>query len=261
MSDGTDIVIINNIKKGISMHKFLESIGMTEYKQSVYLALLQLGSATATQISKMANVKRPTTYDTLYELIGMGLASEVHANNKHYFLAENPNKLEEIVTKMRKEFAVSLPYLSSIYNSGGEKPDVAYYAGIDGIKNVCDDILKMPENSEVLGYVTSDVLRHPEMEEYLKYFVKKRVERSIKFRGVYNPSLKIDKWLEKSDKHLREYRAVSKDHFPFRDEINIYGNKMAIMSYGERPFGVIIGSKSVADTQRSIFELVWRSLN
>ena len=43
-------------------------------------------------------------------------------------------------------------------------------------------------------------------------------------------------------------------HYLFKNEINIYDDKVAIISH-EDQIGVIIQNKNIADTQRSIFEL------
>ncbi len=53
---------------------------------------------------------------------------------------------------------------------------------------------------------------------------------------------------------LREIYLIPKEKFPFRNEINIYDDKVAIISH-EDEIGVIIQNKNIADTQRSIFEL------
>jgi hypothetical protein len=50
---------------------------------------------------------------------------------------------------------------------------------------------------------------------------------------------------------------VPAGQFPFTNEIDIYGNKVAILSYTGELLAVIIESESVARTQRMIFELAW----
>ena len=62
-------------------------------------------------------------------------------------------------------------------------------------------------------------------------------------------------------KNLREIRLVSVKDFPITNEINIYDNKVAIVSFSEDEaelFGVIIESKEVAETQQQIFKMAWR---
>lgn len=51
-------------------------------------------------------------------------------------------------------------------------------------------------------------------------------------------------------------RLVDKERFPFTNEINIFRNKMIIMSYADL-LGVMVESEVIAKTQKSIFELSW----
>ncbi len=55
---------------------------------------------------------------------------------------------------------------------------------------------------------------------------------------------------------LRQCRLIDIEKFPFKNQINIFGNKIMIASYRDQ-MGVIIESKEIADTQRAIFELAW----
>ena len=62
---------------------------------------------------------------------------------------------------------------------------------------------------------------------------------------------------EKAEK--REVHLVPADKFPMSNEINIYDDKVAIISHKDL-MGVIIQNKQIADTQRSIFKLGWDAL-
>jgi len=46
--------------------------------------------------------------------------------------------------------------------------------------------------------------------------------------------------------------------YPFTNEINIYRNKVAIISLEDELVAVVIESESIANGQRSIFELAWK---
>ncbi|KKU45024.1 MAG: hypothetical protein UX62_C0043G0003 [Microgenomates group bacterium GW2011_GWA2_46_7] len=59
---------------------------------------------------------------------------------------------------------------------------------------------------------------------------------------------------------LRETIILPRKDFPVSNEINIYQNKVAIMSFGDEKIGIIIESQQIADTQRAIFNLLWKSL-
>lgn len=95
-----------------------------------------------------------------------------------------------------------------------------------------------------------------ELEGYFHDFVPRRVKKDIHFRGIV-PGCRQDHDPEENKAKKRDLRYVPELEFPFKNEINIYGNKISIESFKDK-IGLIIESKQIADTQRMIFELAWR---
>ena len=60
----------------------LERVGLKGKEASVYLALLELGTASVESIAKKAGTKRPTTYLVLDDLQNRGLVSIVPQQKK-----------------------------------------------------------------------------------------------------------------------------------------------------------------------------------
>ena len=66
-------------------------------------------------------------------------------------------------------------------------------------------------------------------------------------------------WPRPIKKNYREIRLVPPSEFSFANEINIYDDKVAIISFGKDKtvLGMIIESAEIADTQRAIFMMAW----
>ncbi len=63
--------------------------------------------------------------------------------------------------------------------------------------------------------------------------------------------------IENDKKDLRETKLLDRDKFPFSvDQINIFANKMFIVSYKDL-LVVMIESFAISKTMKSIFELAW----
>ncbi|MEK7143043.1 MAG: hypothetical protein AAB785_02435 [Patescibacteria group bacterium] len=117
----------------------------------------------------------------------------------------------------------------------------------------------MKRGDEILAYVTRET---PEaLGDYTIDYVHRRVAKGIYLRGIYNDSPKIRKYLIQNKEQLRESKIASFKKFPLKNEINIYANKVIIITYRPEPFGVMIESQEVADTQRAIFEMAWRGIH
>ena len=61
----------------MDMKQALKTIGLSDKESAVYMALLQLGQATAYAVAVKSGLKKPTTYIILDELIEKGLVLKV----------------------------------------------------------------------------------------------------------------------------------------------------------------------------------------
>lgn len=237
----------------------LEKLGFNQKEQEVYFALLQLEKATANAIAQKSGIKRPTTYDILYRLQKQGFIYETQENKKRYFVAHQPEKLLDILENQRRDLKNDLPHLQSIFNTNPKKPKVAYFTGFDGIKQLYEDTLvSLKSGDEILAYVTNDTIKY--LEDYSLDYVRRRVAKKIKLRGIYQDTPELSKYLKDNAAQLRTSKVANSKDFPLKNEINIYADKMIIITYAPEPFGVLIESKEIAQTQRAIFEMAWKGL-
>ena len=71
----------------------LIDLGFGDKEASVYLALLELGPSTTTEISRRAGINRTTGYDILESLAGDGLINPIGDTKIQKFSAESPEKV------------------------------------------------------------------------------------------------------------------------------------------------------------------------
>lgn len=238
----------------------LINLGFGDKEASVYLALLELGPSTTSEISKHAKINRTTGYDILESLINDGLINPIGETKVQKFVAENPdkvivfleNKIKGGEERLKQAYNL-LPELFSIYNTE-EKPKVKYYEGTDRIKEAFEDTLTA--NIEIVGYAVGTDAFEAVGEDYLRDYFKRRVLKNIKVRVIAPDDPDTLKVTAKDKEELRESYIVPRDKFYFTTETNIYNNKVLIMSWKEK-FAVMIESKEIADAQKKVFELAW----
>src|ERR1035437_2544603 len=85
--------------KNLDLQKSLEFIGFSEKEVLVYLALLELGKGTVTQISKKAGISRPTGYHVLSSLESKELVKVSGKEPKQEYVAESPDQIEKLLLK------------------------------------------------------------------------------------------------------------------------------------------------------------------
>jgi len=239
----------------------LEDLGLTEEESKVYLALLELGNSYVSAIAKKAGVHRVSCYHTLGNLVSKGLVSTFTKNKMKFFAIESPkilvNKIEERFSKAKK----LLPELLSITNSLVYKPKIQYYEGLEGIKNIFEETLG--GDKEMLGYTNLATLPDVVPKEYLRDYAARKIKEGIKTRMLSPMSDEATAYLESYypegfDHNLVEVFFVNPDEFMFEYEINIFGNRVSIVSLKpDELMGMIIESPVYAKTQRAIFNLAW----
>lgn len=137
---------------------------------------------------------------------------------------------------------------------------MSFYEGVEGVKNVLLDTLETPQVTEILSYTSADYLAIGFDEDFLERYWQKRVSLKIPSRGIMpdTPAARSLFNEEKNRKKLRRLKFVPADKAGFTNEVDIYGDRVSFISLDkENLYGVVIKSKSIAETQRNIYELLW----
>ena len=244
-----------------SIKNILQDIGLTSEQTDIYLAGIELGQSSVQQLAQKAGAKRPTAYLILAELKEKGLFFQVLKGKKRYFVAEEPDKLFASIKDKENQLKQILPELRSLYNIDLDKPKIRFYEGIDGALAVYEDILaSLPNNSELLSYTGIAGLFKDFPKDFAKGFFQRRVRRNIRTRIIAIDSEESREWQKHAPFELREIILVDEKKAPFFGDTEIYGNKIALLSYKENFMAVVIESKEIANMQRFIFELAWKNL-
>lgn len=232
--------------------------GLDDKEAPLYLAGLQAGSAPASEYAKRTGLNRITAYNALEGLTQRGLMTvEKKVRGKWYA----PVPPEMLALEARKNVHLlerALPELASLGGTKGRKPHVRFFEGWEGLRRVYEDTLTTQE--ELLNFANSAVVRRF-WPAYDEEYVDERVKRGIRLRGIAPDDAAGRRVHGEDHERLREIRLVPAKDFDFTNEINIYDDKVAICSFGDRPedlFAVIIESQEVAKTQRQVFEMAWR---
>jgi sugar-specific transcriptional regulator TrmB len=238
----------------------LIDFGLSEKEAKVYLALLELGSGSVSEIARRARVTRTNTYHLLNALQSYGLvSSSENKAAKSVFSAEKPERLiymmREKMNEAERRYAdvkELMPQIKSIYHNPDQKLSVRYYEGVEGIITAYEDTLTA--KTKILGYASVEH-QHSFFPGYFPEYYQRRTQKKIPvecFLAETKDSLRI-KSLDK--KQLRNTYIIP-TRFQISPEINIYDDKIAILSLQEK-FGVIIESREVADAFRKMFTLAY----
>jgi len=256
-------IVNDNCEKFTQMNlqQVLEEFGLTERQAKVYLAILELGEATVSQIAERAQIERTGTYYVLESLKLKGLVSRFEKIKKDKYVAADPKEILNISRKREKLIEDYLPEFKAFQNVSNAKPHVRLYEGIEGIKAVWRKTLEK-KNVEILafsGYRLAEETALYHGKEYVEWglnYIKERAARKIFTRVISEDSKQARERQMVDKEELRELRIVPKEKFLFRNEIDILDDWVAITSYKEL-IALVIESKEFAQTMRNIFDLCW----
>ena len=245
--------------ENLELIKTLEYIGFSEKEVLVYLALLQLGRGTVTQISRKAGINRPTGYHILASLDSKELVKVSGNEPKQEYVAESPDQIEKLLLRKIendqtciKEARKIIPELKSMHNVF-DRPKVLFYEGREGLERVYEDTLTSTE--AIRAYASVENM-HMGLPGYFPGYYKRRAGKGIAIRAIIpNSSTGLErKSFDKAE--MRETALVPKEKFDFSPDINIYDNKVMIASWKEK-LGIIIESREISDSMKKIYELAW----
>lgn len=234
--------------------EILSNIGFNKKEAQVYLAALELGGATITDIAQKAGLPRTTSYGIIKILAHKGLVSFNVKKKRKYFFAEDPKRLLSIAQERERVLREAMPDLQSIYNVSEIKPKIKFYEGKEGIKTILEDILKSKKDFLAITSI-EDMLKV--FNDSFPRFIEERANRKINVKLLTNRAPAALALAEKDKMEFRQTKFVPKE-FSFHTAMFIYGDKLAVISVNKKPIiGIVIEDTNIVYTQRMLFEIIW----
>jgi len=239
----------------MDLEKILENYGLEEKQARVYLACLELGSATAYKLAQKTSLPRSTCYEITRVLQDKALISVFYKNKVKYFAAEDPRKTIDTAKEKIEQFEKALPRFNAVFNVAKEKPKVRFYEGAAGMKTILKEILG--EAEELSGFSSSEDLILI-LGDYWPDFIKQRVKKKIHVRTLLRDSEKARERLVTGPQELRTVKIIPAQ-YEHHGLTFIWTGKIAMFSFGKETNALVIESKELSQMQKAMFDLIWDS--
>lgn len=234
----------------------LMQIGLTQKQTKIYLAAMQLGTASVQGIAEKARLERTNTYDAITDLIDKGLMSITTQGKRRYFTAEPPESLEFILKEKEHQLNSVLPELRSLYNNSQSKPKIQFYPGVEGYKHVYESTNDCQEKL-LIGIFSAKDMDDVLGQEFANRVIAERIKRGIRLEVIRSHETEIPGLYPSTDQELREARLAPKGMvFPL--VTYVFDNKVIYLSSKKETFGLIVESADIAQAHRNYFEALWR---
>lgn len=240
----------------------LKKLGFSEKTARIYLTLIGLGPSSVRNLAKKTEFNRGTVYDSLKWLKDIGLVNFYEKEAKQFFVAEDPDKLYNMVERQTaelqdvgKKLKDMVQELKSVYDRGGERPVAKYYEKGE-IRKILEQVLERCEESGELEYrVYSDANIRDYLYDGFESFSDARISKGINVKAIA-----IGGGGELRGLDQRKWLDIKKSAPTY---IIIYAGSTAYISLNSHDdiVGVVIDNDGVYQTQRGIFDALWDKLD
>jgi len=236
------------------LNKLLQQTGFTEKEAAIYIALSEFGSATVTEIANRAKLKRSIVYLILEGLIKRGYVSPMPDSKINRYIAVDPTKIFNDLKDTLANFKDALPAFLAIFNQPLWKPKINYFEGED-VTTVYREIEHAKQAFFISSIAPFKKYLPGEVENWFT-FAKKQLHT------LGNMHLLAD---TPADREFGQRLKSTKEQVKYLPkgkllemDISIFDNKVALTSLGEHVFIVVIESKALYDSMKTIFDLLWQ---
>ena len=246
----------------------LKKAGLNDAQAVIYDCLLKEGAMSPTKLAAETGQSRENCYAITKKLIELGLVEQTGDKKANYRVL-NPSALEVLAEKRRKAVAKNEKFvkdnissLLDIFYANNEMPGARTLEGLEGIKEVYMDNLRVKKDLYFIRTTSDhDVLGHDkDIDSFLRKYRDQRPLLGIHTYAL-TPVTKEAQRHEKSgrDEAILFHRIwMPEGDYTAPVEIQAYGDKVALISFGETQMATIIASPVIAEAVRQILKIMMR---
>jgi HTH-type transcriptional regulator, sugar sensing transcriptional regulator len=244
----------------------LTEAGLSDEEAKVYETLLTLGTRPVAEIyARVRPLKRTTLYQVLRRLVERGVVRESEMGGKTVFSPEPPEALlaavdaeARRVERQRAMLAEAMPKLRETYLLAGERPVLRFHDGPEGIKAIYEEHLA--SGVKELRFVRTGraKLNSDAFGNWWAHYIRRRREKKVTSFAITADDADANHDPAR-DAFLGVVRTwVRPQDYDAPVELDIYGDTVAIISFGKEMFGVTMRNAHIAKAFLDLFELARR---
>ncbi len=231
--------------------EILEGIGLSRGESKVFLVILALGESKTGKIIEKSGLQSSSVYHALNGLISRGLVSYIKKSEVKYYKAADPESVVDYIELKKQEYLTILPQLKALQNKT-ENEGVEFFKSYKGIKTIFSEMLRdTKKGDEMLVFSIDDLALYEKAREQvfrpIKHLIK---EKRISLKGIFSEKVRY----KPNQSSIMKKRYLD---IPLPPNTMIVNNKVAIISWEEKPVGIVIHSSTIARQYSAFFNAVW----
>jgi sugar-specific transcriptional regulator TrmB len=233
----------------------LKNVGLDEKTAKVYMAVLALGTSSVKTIAEKAELKRPTVYLHLDELIQKGFIQRITIGKREYYHVIDPKLVEKKLEEGLQEWKKEVKEFEKLREGQG-KPSVTVFEGEKGLNQVYEEIKNVRE-----------LMFWSDLSSVERKFpgIFQKINQATIDNKIFTREIIAD--TPEARQSSKRWAATAGEMYlsrlasgPIFNDTVIYGNVVAFFRLQDyNLFVVRIEDTTIAETTKTLFEMAWRS--
>jgi|SRR3989344_666623 len=229
----------------------LEDIGLSKGEIKVYLTLLNLGNTKVGYIIEKSGMASSAVHNAINTLIEKGLVFYIKKGKIKFYQAASPNQIVNFIEEKKKKFQEILPQLLEKQQIKKESQEAEIFEGTKGVLTMLNILIEDTKKGDEYCFFASYLNeKNEEVQQFFKKYDIKRKDKGLIIKGLAPKELKL---LFIDRKSLK----MKYTEFPIPHGISICKNKIAFISWGEKPIGYLIKSEQISQMFKEFFNNLW----
>lgn len=233
----------------------LANLDIPNDQAAVYLALLELGEATLTELSKKTGIKRTTLYFIIEKMEG-GLIKRALDQKK--ILPIYPQQVFEKLQNNNLIFYHAIPQFQAIMKQPDKITKIKFYKGRKGIQQLfLDELAAYKVKKEKVLRIVSGASFYAQDPDFRDQYAIKRQETGIDTRIIASSDLKEHIKKYKKQFSMQKVKLLPESAGVISGRISASPSRLSLIGFMKDESGIIIESSELADTFIKFFDFVW----
>lgn len=237
------------------MQNQLERIGLPPEQAALYVALVEAGKQTQSDLARATNTNRTSLNPHLKALLRAGLISQSRVGKRTVYYAEPPRKLERFVKEREQALSSVLPQLQEHYARNTHQPKTRLFLGEDGLRHIHQEIAETANYIKTV-FAPEDFLSVLTLDDS-RYFHLTIARREVPLKGLCRDTRKNRELVAQAAGEPTIKTRFMPPHFNFSVEVTIFNQQIVFYSWQNR-FAVAIDSLEIRSYHAQLFDHFWQ---
>jgi sugar-specific transcriptional regulator TrmB len=243
----------------------LTKLGITPAEELIVNQLVINSALSVTELVKFTKISASNVYIAVEKLIEKGLVSKTIINLRPVYRLNGAESINSLVEKIENDFNekqnVLAEFKKKLKSSNANSLTVSnhnaeIFIGISNLRTAHKRLFEEKVSGEFIFFYSYDELIGKTVHDFFAKMDVNDYYKNISTRGLFSKNYQKLFVKRKQAKFKSKFTDL-----PIPSSVNVYGDKVLIISWDVEPTGFLLTSKDIASNFKKLFDEVWNRTN